>query len=507
MEYMKWDFYYRLAKTYYEHYGNLLVNSRFRTKDGINYDEEGRALGRWVRLQREVYQNKEYTNKKISEEQIKKLESIGMQWSVREGKPWFQSDYDWNTKYQLCQIYYQKNGHIVVPKNFKTKDGIHYDEEGHNLYFWLLVQKGLYLKTPNGGEKISKERIEKLNELDINWELTNNKIRAVDYNSRKWKSTYALAKNYFNEYGNLDIPADFITLDGIHYNEKGIKLGHWVDVQRDHYKKEIGTIKYFTQAEIDKLNEIGMIWKKESNNKEDLNKKILEEKWENGYKHAKEYYQSFNNLDVKTLYVCQDNFPLGSWITKQRSLYKQKELTSDKMAKLEELKINWNGKEIKRKKTTLEEYYQLISNYREHYGNLSIPADFKTLNGVDYDDGGIELGRWLKKQLIDYNNKMIGKQRYTDLSNYGMIWNENKNNEKFNEFFDKHNIDKKYQEQLKRLPYKEIVLKFKYLKEQKIPYIENEQLNSIFFISDKNMQVIYGVSLEELSNMYIRKKL
>ncbi len=508
MEYMKWNFYYRLAKKYYDYNGNLLVNSRFRTINGINYDENGYALGRWIRLQREAYQKKEYSNSKITEEQINMLEDIGMQWSVKKGKPWFQTDMDWEIKYQLCQTYYQKNGHIMLPKNFKTKDGIHYDEKGHNLYVWLLQQKGLYQKNPNGGEKISEERIKKLNDLDIEWQFDNNKCRSVGYSIRKWKSTYLLAKKYYEEYGNLDVPADFITSDGITKDEKGINLGQWIKLQRSHYAKR-EDVKYFTQAEIDKLNEIGMIWEKESNAKEvlnQINKNTAEEKWKSGYEHAKEYYQKHNNLDVKDLYVCQDSFPLGMWVTRQRSLHKQEKLSSDKIAKLEELKITWNGKEIKRKKTTLEEYYQLISNYREHYGNLSIPADFKTLNGVDYDDEGIELGRWLKKQLIDYKDQMIGKQRYADLSNYGMIWNENKNNEKLNEFFDKHNIDKAYQEQLKRLPYKEIALKFRYLKDQKIPYNENGQLHSIFFISDKNMQAVYGVSLEELSNMYIRKK-
>ena len=53
-----WDKKYKLAKTYYEHYGNLKIPKKFKTTNGIDYDENGIALGRWLDTQRQSYQGK-----------------------------------------------------------------------------------------------------------------------------------------------------------------------------------------------------------------------------------------------------------------------------------------------------------------------------------------------------------------------------------------------------------------------------------------------------------------
>ena len=69
---------YELAKAYYEHYGNLEMPQRFKTVNGYEYDENGVALGIWIATQRKAYKG-QGTNK-ITEEQIKLLNQIGMKW-------------------------------------------------------------------------------------------------------------------------------------------------------------------------------------------------------------------------------------------------------------------------------------------------------------------------------------------------------------------------------------------------------------------------------------------
>ena len=53
-----WNKKYNLAKMYYEHYGNLEVPVKFKTTNGIDYDEKGIALGTWISTQRHAYQGK-----------------------------------------------------------------------------------------------------------------------------------------------------------------------------------------------------------------------------------------------------------------------------------------------------------------------------------------------------------------------------------------------------------------------------------------------------------------
>ena len=69
---------YNLAKAYFEHYGNLEIPTVFKTTNGHEYDENGIALGQWIANQRNAY--KGTCRQKITPDQIKLLEEIGMKW-------------------------------------------------------------------------------------------------------------------------------------------------------------------------------------------------------------------------------------------------------------------------------------------------------------------------------------------------------------------------------------------------------------------------------------------
>ena len=51
------------------------------------------------------------------------------------------------------------------------------------------------------------------------------------------------------------------------------------------------------------------------------------------------------------------------------------------------------------------ENYALVQNYYEHNGNLEIPVKFKTLNGYEYDENGINLGMWIQNQRQSYKKQ------------------------------------------------------------------------------------------------------
>ena len=70
--YKSWDESYELALEYFIKYGNLNIKSDYITECGYN-------LGAWIYLQR-----KNYIKEKLSEEQIEKLNIIGMIWNVSD---------------------------------------------------------------------------------------------------------------------------------------------------------------------------------------------------------------------------------------------------------------------------------------------------------------------------------------------------------------------------------------------------------------------------------------
>ena len=74
----EWNKKYKLAKVYYEHYGNLEIPIKFKTINGYDYDENGIALGMWISTQKQSFKGQ--ANNKLDEKQIKLLNQIGMKW-------------------------------------------------------------------------------------------------------------------------------------------------------------------------------------------------------------------------------------------------------------------------------------------------------------------------------------------------------------------------------------------------------------------------------------------
>lgn len=60
---------------------------------------------------------------------------------------------------------------------------------------------------------------------------------------------------------------------------------------------------------------------------------------------------------------------------------------------------------------------------------------------------------------------------------------------------------KKYPDLLK-IPYEVLVAKINYLNSNNVSLINGNELNPILFMSDINMRVVYGISLEDLVKEY-----
>lgn len=193
----------------------------------------------------------------------------------------------WNDWYELACKYYEQNGNLDIPYNFKTFNGYEENKHGLNLGTWISNQRCQYHKNV-----LSKEKIDKLNMLGINF---------TKYKNREftWDDAYLLAKAYFEHYGNLEVPTKFRTKNGYEYDEDGYNLYGWLGSQRNLYNGLRGSLYYYNLKEaensffderdrlhrlktinrdmqkISKLFLIGFIGKKEVN--ERLNRKVCYE--------------------------------------------------------------------------------------------------------------------------------------------------------------------------------------------------------------------------------------
>lgn len=124
----------------------------------------------------------------------------------------------WDTMYELAKTYYETNGNLNVPYDFKTLDGISCNMFGYNLGIWISNQKGKYFRG-----KLDTEKYKKL--LAIGMPFTKRKKYSFD-------DYYKMAHNYYLRHKNLDVSSSFITSDGIHEDSEGVRLKSWIRRQQ-----------------------------------------------------------------------------------------------------------------------------------------------------------------------------------------------------------------------------------------------------------------------------------
>ena len=307
----------------------------------------------------------------------------------------------WELNYSLAKIYFEKNGNLEIPSKFKTLNGTDEDENGYNLGGWLVSQRQMYKKS-----KLSKKREKLLEKIGMRFETRDN--------DEVWNQMYMLAELYFKEYGNLEIPSKFKTLNGTDEDENGYNLGGWLVSQRQMYKK----------SKLSKKRE-----------------KLLEK--------------------IGMRFETRDNDEV------------------------------WN------------QMYMLAESYFKEYGNLKIKQVFKTLNGIDYDEKGYNLGIWINTQRREYKKDKLSKEKIELLDQIGMVWEIKARKDKKQELCNEYLIP---YEEVENISYNELYAKTMYLLDNNINIIIDDKLNSIYNMSNTNMKVTYGVSLEELIEKYKKKE-
>lgn len=550
-----WYSMYELAKNYYEHYGNLDISNSFRTFNGIDYSEDGFNLGNWYRKQKQLIKKG-----KLSEDRINKLREIGLNEELLKGyvKEMLSNDFDY--MYNLLEIYYNHYKNLNIPTNFKTINGIDYDEDGINLYEWFKQQMELFKKN-----KLSKTNREKFTQDWIKLELENEILS--DYVLHNWNAMYHLLQKYYEHHRNVDVPLEFRTFNGYEENPKGYELGFWVNYQKIK-EKNIGDNRYA------KLKELNMIFSKEdsiweksynlatkyfehhqdldistdfrtldginySTDEEAINlydwkleqiealkynqyNKYRIEKLENIgiafnkqeeynfdkiYQIAKEFYDTYGHLDVrfKQLYNSHkketiDEYILDFWVLMCKDRYRKGKLDEETIKKLNEIGMFLSAHEVK-----WNHMYKLACNYLEHWGNLYVPLNFNTENGYEYADKGYELGKWIAYQRNKYSSGKLDEDRIDKLNSINMVWDIRNNKQDNIKVCLEYGIDyKRFGKTLSHISNIELVAKINYLLSigENIVYTHNYGAHEIFTMSSIDMKNKYGYTLEELINEY-----
>nr|WP_326166836.1 Helicase associated domain protein [uncultured Oscillibacter sp.] len=358
----------------------------------------------------------------------------------------------WDLMYRLAKQFYEEHGHLRVPRRYRT-------EEGYALGNWIGTQRSVRAGRQYG--RLPPERIARLDAIGMVWE---------DPYTAAWNRCYAALVRYRQEHGDLDVPADYVTADGLRLGGfvsslrrsralgersvylSGERIGQldglgmiwdkldllWernyaacLEYYREHGDLEVpsghiapnglkigawlrrmrqireGGKGRLTQEQIRRLDAIGMVW-------EDA----YARRWGYGYRQARKWWEAHHDLEVPAAYVDEDGFALGKWVRRHREVdlktgRRAIRLTAERKAKLDGLGMRWE------KEDPWETRYRLAEAYYREHGDLEVPAGWVT--------EGIWLNKWLNEQKQIYRGKRPGKtltaQQIARLEGIGMVWN------------------------------------------------------------------------------------
>jgi len=139
----KWEQGFAEAYQYAAKHGDLLIPVHYQTPNGFK-------LGVWIANQRSKYKGNSAVS--LREEQIQKLEQIGMVWSANEA--------NWMRYYNAAKRYYESHGNLKIGKQFRTEDGL-------SLGVWVAKQKRLPRENPATDNLVMHERIRLLHAIGI----------------------------------------------------------------------------------------------------------------------------------------------------------------------------------------------------------------------------------------------------------------------------------------------------------------------------------------------------
>lgn len=232
-----------------------------------------------------------------------------------------------------------------------------------------------YYRSHGEGDKIIAEHFKVWDELRNCRELFASLDRTL---SSSWDLMYALACEYHEEHGNLNIPYDYLT-------SEGYALGKWLATQKNVRKGLAkGTL---TDDQIQKLDALGINWDG-----------LIDGRWNQKINALCAYYEEHGDVDVPYGYVDANGVKLYEWVKKLRTYHASslqiKYLTPERIAVLDSMGMIWDKTDH-----VWERNYEAAAAYYQEHGSLKMPQNYKT-------EDGIGLGRWIKHTQEVYRDSM-----------------------------------------------------------------------------------------------------
>jgi hypothetical protein len=217
------------------------------------------------------------------------------------------------------------------------------------------------------------------------------RIKAKKYKQQSWDERYMELVSFQKKYGHCNATHDYSGATA------HASLARWVTKQK-RIKKEL------RQDQIQRLDEIGFDWNKQSAN--------YDIRWNECYEKFKKHW-----LPNRELPIPSDAF-LTRWVQTQRAKNVQQTLRQDRKEKLDQIGFIWETRVHNRRNTTRNDkkwkdmYDKLVEFHAEH-GHSIVPRGYS-----DY-----KLYVWTAAQRVLHREERIQENRKQFLEDLGFVWN------------------------------------------------------------------------------------
>ena len=324
----------------------------------------------------------------------------------------------WDVNFGKLVKFKEEHGHCRVPQRSKT-----YKELG----IWVAEQRKNNTK---GILKPKKTML--LDSIGFDW----------DPYPSDFDRLFQLLLEYKEKHGDCRVP---------NTTKTDKELGIWVSNLRARFRKNRLSSEY-----INRLDELGFDWDPYTSDWENLFTELVQYKLQNGncrVPDGSKYYKklslwvtvqrrnySLRNLsadrisrleelgfewdpillywnrrfdELKAYHSIHGNFrvpqrlnELGRWIQNQRQAYKKGKLSTDKISKLEDLGFEWDVIAVE-----WERNFKMLKDYHSQHGNCRVPIKlFK------------QLGGWVREQRLKYSRKKLSAERISRLEAIDFEW-------------------------------------------------------------------------------------
>jgi superfamily II DNA or RNA helicase len=272
-----WEENYGAATLYRQTHGDLLIPQPHITSTGLR-------LGEWLARQRAAHAKGE-----LLPGRKKRLDDLGVAWSPRAE--------NWERSLAAAQAYFTEHGHLLVPAGYVTTGEVRVELGS----FVRLVRAKLIHLDP--------ERESALNAIGMVWSV----------NEDTWQRHIAAARRYVETHGDLLVHKDYVTDD-----TPPVPLGQWMNVLRTSRAKQ-------SAERVRELDGLGMVWD------------VYEHRWQRSFAAAKDYYSLHGHLRVPVAHrtAGPDPIRLGTWISKQRSSFRDNKLNPERVTALTKIGMKW----------------------------------------------------------------------------------------------------------------------------------------------------------------------